>query len=73
MVPGQFLCFFHGSRSVFMTFCGSRSVFLVLGQFLRYSKVPGCFFLVFHNSRLVFYGFRLVYIQAERARREVRR
>ena len=59
----------QGSRVVFQ---GSRfSWFLmVLGQF--FYGFQG-FRSVFHDSRLGFYGSRLVYIRAERRRREVRR
>ena len=71
---------FQGSRWDFMVIQGSWVVFqgsrfswflMVLGQFFFYSFQG--FRSLFHDSGLVFYGSRLVYIRAERRRREVRR
>ena len=56
-------------------FYSYRSVFIVTGRFFM---VPGCFFFVFYGSRSGFYDsrwifiVRLVSIQTERRRREVR-
>ena len=63
---------FHDSRLVLMGLHGSRSVFHDSRLFLwfvmvsvQFLMIPG-FFIVCHGSKLV-------YIQAERRRREVRR